>query len=373
MKPAVAAPDTLADWRGRIHQGDCVTVMNALPAGSVDLVFADPPYNLQLRKDLHRPDQTRVMGVDEDWDRFASPAEYDQFTRDWLTAARRVLKPGGALWVIGSYHNIYRIGAVLAELGFWILNDVIWSKPNAMPNFRGTRLQNQTEILLWASLGPTAKYTFNYQALKSFNDDKQLGNVWEIPICSGGERLKADDGDTLHSTQKPEALLYRVLLSSSNAGDVVLDPFFGTGTTGAAAKRLGRDFIGIDRDPAYIDAATKRIAAVTPVSADLLTMPSKRTQKKIPFGTLVANNMIPPGSVLTSARGSAIVQADASLIAQHDGELRGSIHKLGAVLQNAAACNGWDYWFYNGAPIDAVRQRYLKDMEQISLKELDHD
>ena len=362
MSAVLKTSDPLEAWRNRIHPGDCIELMRALPAGSVDLIFADPPYNLQLNKELHRPDQTRVMGVDEAWDQFATPEAYDAFTRDWLTAARRALKPDGALWVIGSYHNIYRIGAILAELGFWILNDVIWAKPNAMPNFRGTRLQNQTEILLWASMDRKAKYTFNYQALKNFNDDKQLGNVWDIPICSGGERLKADDGDTLHSTQKPEALLYRVLLTASQPGDVVLDPFFGTGTTGAVAKRLGRDFIGIDRDPSYIVAAQARIDAITPVQDELLAMPSKRTQKKIPFGALVAASLIPPGSILTSRAGEAIVQADGGLVA---GEQRGSIHKLGALLQNAVACNGWDFWFYNGAPIDAVRQQYLKEFSNV--------
>lgn len=359
---ALAKPaDTLATWRNRVHQGDCIDLMRQLPDQSIDLVFADPPYNLQLRNPLRRPDQTNVAGVDEAWDQFESGDAYDSFTRAWLLEAKRILKPTGTLWVIGSYHNIYRIGAQLAQLGFWILNDVIWSKPNAMPNFRGTRLQNSTEILLWASPhGQQGKYTFNYQALKTFNDDKQLNNVWDIPICMGSERLKALDGDTLHSTQKPEALLYRVLLASTNAGDVVVDPFFGTGTTGAVARRLRRDFIGFDRDEKYIAAATARIAAITPGDASLLTTPSKRTQKKIPFGTLVAAGLIPAGSILHSRRGEATVQADGSLV---QGEQRGSIHKLGAMVQQIAACNGWDFWQFNGQPIDAIRQHYLKTLE----------
>jgi modification methylase len=344
-----------------ILHGDCVERMNALPAGCVDLIFADPPYNLQLNKTLLRPDQTHVKGVDHDWDKFAGSAAYDEFTKAWLAAARRVLKPNGALWVIGSYHNIYRMGYWLAETGFWILNDVIWAKPNAMPNFRGTRLQNQTEILLWAATGPKAKYTFNYQALKNFNDDKQLGNIWEIPICRGAERVDDAAGNTLHPTQKPEALLYRVLLASSNAGDTVLDPFFGTGTTGAVAKALGRNFIGIEQDENYIAAARARIDAVQAVNVETLATLNKRTAPRVAFGELLAAGLLRAGDVLVNARGNynATVQADASLIGQ-DAQ-RGSIHKLGALVQNAAACNGWDYWHYDGQPIDALRQNYLKE------------
>lgn len=342
-----------------ILAGDCVAQMNSLPPASVDLVFADPPYNLQLAKTLHRPDQTVVKGVEHEWDKFSDTAAYDTFTKAWLLAARRVLKPNGALWVIGSYHNIYRIGYWLAELDFWMLNDVIWQKPNAMPNFRGTRLQNQTEILLWASMGRQSKYTFNYQALKNFNDDKQLGNIWDIPICRGAERLN-DEAATLHPTQKPEALLYRVLLAASNAGDVVLDPFFGTGTTGAVAKKLGRHFIGIEQDESYIAAATARLATIKTLDDTLLATPNKRSAAKVAFGEVVAAGLIAPGSTLTNPRGtySAVVQADASLLGA-DGQ-RGSIHKLGALVQKAAACNGWDYWHYKGAVIDTVRNAYRK-------------
>ncbi len=351
----------MADISSDIIVGDCIAGMNALPENSVDLVFADPPYNLQLRKTLSRPDQTRVLGVDHDWDRFEDLQAYDNFTKDWLIAALRVLKPNGALWVIGSYHNIYRVGALLQELDWWILNDVIWQKPNAMPNFRGTRLQNSTEILLWAVPGgKEAKYTFNYQALKDFNEDKQLNNVWEIPICGGGERLKDTDGATLHPTQKPEALLYRVLLASTNAGDTVLDPFCGTGTTGAVAKRMGRNFIGLEQDENYATAARARIAAIVPLDTTLLSMPSKKTQAKIPFGTLVAAGYMPAGTVLNGKAFIATVQADGSLVSD---EQRGSIHQLGAKLQGLPACNGWDFWQHDGQSIDAIRQRYLKDVK----------
>lgn len=342
----------------RIITGDCLSVMASLPPASVDLVFADPPYNLQLAKTLHRPDQSRVKGVEEDWDKFdGGGEEYDAFTRAWLAAAQRVLKPNGALWVIGSYHNIYRMGYLMAELGFWTLNDVIWRKPNAMPNFRGTRLQNQTEILLWASMDRKAKYTFNYQALKHFNDDKQLGNVWDIPICRGPERLLAND-ETLHPTQKPEALLYRVLLTSTNAGDVVLDPFFGTGTTGAVAKKLGRRWIGIEQDESYVHYAQKRLDAITAVDDTLLSTPSKRKEVRVAFGEVLAAGLIQPGAKVTNPRGNytAVVQSDASLIGQ-DGQ-RGSIHKLGALVQKAVSCNGWDYWHLDGKPIDAIRTAY---------------
>lgn len=348
----------------RILIGDCLSVLQSLPEASVDLVFADPPYNLQLAKTLHRPDQSRVKGVEEEWDKFTGSQEYDAFTQTWLMAVRRVLKPNGALWVIGSYHNIYRIGYQLSELGFWMLNDVIWQKPNAMPNFRGTRLQNQTEILLWASMGRQAKYTFNYQALKHFNDDKQLGNIWDIPICRGPERLLGTTDETLHPTQKPEALLYRVLLASTNTGDVVLDPFFGTGTTGAVAKKLGRHFIGIEQDAAYAAAATARIAKIKSMDSGLLETPSKRKDVRVAFGEVVAAGLIVPGTVLTNPKGTyqATVQADASLIGD-DGQ-RGSIHKLGSLVNKAASCNGWDYWHHKGRAIDSLRVAYRKQQQE---------
>src|ERR1700754_2542008 len=282
----------------QVIEGDCVARMSALPEGCADLVFADPPYNMQLRGDLHRPDQSKVDAVDDHWDQFGSFEEYDRFTRDWLTAARRVLKDSGAIWVIGSYHNIFRVGAILQDLGFWILNDVVWRKTNPMPNFRGRRFTNAHETMIWAAKGEKHAYTFNYEAMKALNDDLQMRSDWTLPICSGGERLKDDNGEKAHSTQKPESLLHRVILSSSKPGDVVLDPFFGSGTTGAVAKRLGRRFIGIERDPAYIDLARKRIAAVQAVAErELLVTPSKREEPRIPFGWLVERGLLEPGAL----------------------------------------------------------------------------
>src|SRR5438132_2077059 len=268
-----------------ILEGDCLAAMARLPVGSIDLVFADPPYNLQLSGELHRPDNSRVDGVEEDWDKFAGFAEYDRFTRTWLAAARRVLKPGGALWVIGSYHNIFRIGAILQDLGFWILNDILWRKTNPMPNFRGRRFTNAHETLLWCANSREAKYTFNYEAMKALNDELQMRSDWTLPICGGGERLRGADGQKAHSTQKPEALLHRVIVASSKPGDVILDPFFGSGTTGAVAKRLGRHFIGIEREKTYADIARARIAEIVPAGEDAIQVTkSKRADPRIPFG-----------------------------------------------------------------------------------------
>ena len=324
-----------------ILQGDCIALMNSLPEKSVDLVFADPPYNLQLGGDLHRPDNSRVDGVDDAWDKFDSFAAYDTFTRDWLAAARRVLKDDGTLWVIGSYHNIFRVGATLQDMGFWILNDVVWRKANPMPNFRGTRFTNAHETLLWCSKGQDARYTFNYEAMKSLNDGTQMRSDWTLPLCTGAERLKDENGQKLHPTQKPESLLYRVLLASTKPGDVVLDPFFGSGTTGAAAKRLGRHFIGLEQDTTYIDAARTRIAAVERVEdMDLLITPSKRSEPRVPFGTVVERGLVQPGALLTDPTGryTAKVRADGTIVsADH----RGSIHQVGAAVQGAPACNGW--------------------------------
>ena len=340
--------------------GDCIEQMNALPEKSVDLVFADPPYNLQLGGDLLRPDNSKVDAVDDHWDQFASFEAYDEFTKAWLKAARRVLKDDGAIWVIGSYHNIFRVGSRLQDLGFWILNDVIWRKSNPMPNFKGTRFTNAHETLIWASKGTGAKrYTFNYDAMKAFNDDTQMRSDWTLPLCTGEERLKGADGAKLHPTQKPEALLYRVILSSSKPGDVVLDPFFGTGVTGAVAKKLGRRFIGIERETEYMDAAKARIAKVTPVSAeDLQTMGSKRAEPRVPFGHIVEQGLLSVGDTLYCPKGerTARVRADGSLMA---GALTGSIHKMGALMENAPACNGWTYWRFKTdrglAPIDVLR------------------
>jgi site-specific DNA-methyltransferase (adenine-specific) len=349
----------------RIIPGDCVEVLNALPEKSVDLVFADPPYNLQLRDELWRPNHTKVQAVDDDWDRFEGFAEYDRFTRLWLSACRRVLKDTGTLWVIGSYHNIYRVGAILMDLGFWILNDVIWVKTNPMPNFRGVRFTNAHETLLWAQKVKGARYTFNHHSMKALNDDLQMRSDWEIPLCTGKERVRLN-GHRAHSTQKPEALLYRVILSSTDPGDIVLDPFFGAGTTGAVAKKLRRHWIGIERDPQYIQVAQQRIAALPAPSASqaVFSPPNPRKQPRVPFGALLESGLLLPGQTLYFGATSdlvATILADGSL--QCDGQT-GSIHQLGRQLMQAP-CNGWQAWHYldpaSGArtPIDLLRRRYL--------------
>jgi modification methylase len=327
----------------RILHGDCLAALASLPAGSVDLVFADPPYNLQLPGDLLRPDNSRVDGVEDAWDRFADFAEYDRFTRAWLGECRRVLKPDGGLWVIGTYHNIFRIGAAVQDLGYWILNDVVWRKTNPMPNFRGRRFTNAHETLLWCARAKEARYTFNYEAMKALNDDLQMRSDWLIPLCGGPERLRGGDGKKAHPTQKPEALLHRVLLASTRPGEVVLDPFFGTGTTGAVAKRLGRRFIGIERDAFYVALARARIASVRPAATDEVQLESKREAPRVPFGSLVERGLLRPGEVLVDAgrRFAARVRADGTLISA---EHRGSIHAVGARVQGAPACNGWAFW-----------------------------
>jgi len=349
----------------RIIQDDCVAAMKRLPDACVDMVFADPPYNLQLGGDLFRPEGGRVDAVDDDWDKFATFADYDSFSRAWLAEARRILKPNGTLWVIGSYHNIFRVGAALQDAGYWILNDIIWRKSNPMPNFRGTRFTNAHETLIWASRSEDSRYTFNYRAMKALNDELQMRSDWLIPICAGGERMK-EDGAKAHPTQKPEALLYRVLLACTNPGDVVLDPFFGTGTTGAVARRLGRRWIGIERETRYVRVAEQRIASALPLDESAMkTMASRRTQPKVPFGTLVEAGLIAPGAVLTDARRrwQARVLADASL--ESGGEI-GSIHKVGALLQRAPSCNGWTFWHLDQAgelvALDRLRQAYLANV-----------
>jgi len=347
---------------GQILPGDCIAAMRSLPDNSVDLVFADPPYNLQLGGDLNRPDGSHVDAVTNDWDKFSSFATYDQFTRDWLTEARRVLKPEGSLWVIGSYHNIFRLGAIMQDMGFWILNDIVWRKANPMPNFKGTRFTNAHETLIWASMGEKSKYTFNYRAMKTLNDELQMRSDWEFPICGGPERLKKN-GTKVHPTQKPEALLYRVMLATTNKGDVVLDPFFGTGTTGAVAKRLGREWIGCERESDYREAAIERIEMALPLDESALkTMQSKRTAPKVAFGTLVETGWITPGTQVFDKkhRHVATVRADGSLLA---GDVTGSIHGVGSTVQGAPSCNGWTFWHleHEGVvkPLDALRQLYL--------------
>jgi modification methylase len=329
----------------RILIGDCVERLAELPAESVDLIFADPPYNLQLQGDLKRPDDSRVDAVDDAWDKFASFSAYDDFTRAWLLACRRVMKPAATLWVIGSYHNIFRVGAILQDLGFWILNDVVWRKTNPMPNFRGRRFTNAHETLIWAARDADGKsYTFNYEALKAGNDDVQMRSDWTLPLCTGDERLKAENGKKLHPTQKPEALLARVILASSRPDDLVLDPFCGTGTTGAVAKRLGRRFIGIERERSYVTAAQKRITAVEPLAAPALaSFMTPRDAPRIPFATLIERGLIMPGARLCDAKRKveALVRADGAIAL---GQAVGSIHRIGALAQGLEACNGWAFW-----------------------------
>ncbi len=346
----VSRTRSLADRTGlsfvdQILNEDCLEALARLPAESVDLVFADPPYNLQLAGTLSRPDQSVVDAVDDEWDQFASFAAYDDFTRRWLAGARRAMKPNATLFVIGSYHNIFRVGAILQDLGFWILNDIVWRKANPMPNFRGRRFTNAHETLIWAARDADAKkYTFHYEALKAGNEDCQARSDWYLPLCTGAERLKDGSGAKTHPTQKPESLLQRVLLSASNPGDLVLDPFFGTGTTGAVAKKLGRHFVGIERDPGYAAAASARIAEVQPLDPALLTQPvAKRDEPRVAFVTLVDGGLIAPGTELTDAKGryKAVVRPDGQL--QSNG-IVGSIHKIGALVQGLPACNGWTFW-----------------------------
>ncbi len=348
----------------KIIVGDCVENMRSLPNESVDCIFADPPYNLQLGGDLHRPNNSKVDAVDNDWDQFESLQNYDEFTREWLSAARDTLKPDGSIWVIGSYHNIFRLGYILQDLGFWVLNDIVWRKSNPMPNFRGRRFTNAHETMIWASKSKSSKYYFNYDAMKSLNEDLQMRSDWYLPLCTGAERLKDDEGKKAHPTQKPESLLHRVLMASTRRGDVVLDPFFGTGTTGAVAKKLGRSFIGLERDQTYADFAQKRIEGIDTLKNTLVENKPKREQPRIPFGTLVERGLLEPGAVLTDSknRHKATVHADGSIMVQNRIEkTRGSIHKVGAAVQNAPSCNGWTFWHYkNGRkklPIDHLREQ----------------
>ena len=349
-----------------IINDDCIKIMNAMEENSIDLIFADPPYNLQLGEHLTRPDNTHVSGVYEEWDNFDSFAEYDSYTRKWLSAARRVLKEDGSIWVIGSYHNIFRVGYIMQDMGFWILNDIVWNKVNPMPNFKGTRFTNAHETLIWAVKNPKAKYTFNYEAMKALNEDTQMRSTWEIPLCTGKERLKGEDGNKLHPTQKPEALLYRVIMASSKVGDVVLDPFFGTGTTGAVAKKMGRHFIGIEKDLVYVQGAQERIDNIVPVEDAALEYSCKRKQPRIPFGTVIERGLLKPGTVLYDAgrKHKAFVRSDGTVKGEGS---EGSIHQVGAAAQSAAACNGWVYWYYENEDnqlicIDELRKKVRDEM-----------
>ena len=343
--------------------GDCVEILNQLPEASIDLIFADPPYNLQLQQELWRPNMTRVDAVDDEWDRFTDFAAYDAFCTAWLGACRRVLKDTGTLWVIGTYHNIFRVGMIMQDLGYWILNDVVWVKSNPMPNFRGVRFTNAHETLIWAQKRRGARYTFNYQAMKRLNDDKQMRSDWYLPLCTGQERLRIN-GDKLHATQKPEALLYRIVMACSNPGDVVLDPFFGSGTTGAVASRLQRHWIGIEREERYVQAARQRIAALKALPSldpGLFTGTDRRSQPRIPFGRLLEEGLLQPGQLLSLDNGEhqAQVRADGSLL--YNGRV-GSIHQSASHIKQAP-CNGWEHWYYRDSqtgerqPIDALRRQ----------------
>ena len=350
--------NTIELFQNQILKGNCVDHIQALPAESVDCIFADPPYNLQLGGDLHRPNNSKVDAVDNDWDQC-----------EWLSAAHAALKPDGSIWVIGSYHNIFRLGYILQDLGFWILNDVIWRKSNPMPNFRGRRFTNAHETMIWAAKSKDSKYTFNYESMKNLNEDLQMRSDWYLPLCTGKERLKDDEGKKAHPTQKPESLLYRVIMSSTKPGDTVLDPFFGTGTTGAVAKATGRNFIGIEMEDTYIEHATKRIAAVEPMNDNVLNIQAKREKPRIPFGTLIERGLLKPGVILTDAkkRHSAKIHSDGTIIAMNRIEdLKGSIHKVGAAVQDAPSCNGWTFWHYEDGrdmkPIDALRERVRSEI-----------
>lgn len=342
-----------------ILHGDCTEVLKSLPENSVDLIFADPPYNLQLQNDLYRPNMTKVDAVDDGWDKFEDFAEYDAFTRKWLYASWCVLKETGTIWVIGSYHNIYRVGAIMQDLGFWILNDIIWIKNNPMPNFRGVRFTNAHETMIWAQKKKGAKYTFNHQSMKALNDDLQMRSDWNLPLATGRQRIKSN-GVKAHSTQKPEALLYRIIMASSNPGDVVLDPFLGSGTTGAVAKKLGRNWIGIERDKKYIRIAQERIDAAQTAEGDEIQV-EKRNQRRVPFGALLENGLLQPGQVLYFAKDGirAKILSNGHL---HCGKLTGSIHGVARTLMENAPANGWALWFYedeNGKRkvIDELREK----------------
>ena len=351
-----------------ILNGDCIEILKSLPENSVDVIFADPPYNLQLRNELYRPDTSKVSAVNDGWDQFEDFKAYDEFTSNWLRACQRVLKETGTIWVIGSYHNIYRVGALMQDLGFWILNDVVWIKNNPMPNFRGVRFTNAHETMIWAQKKKGAQYTFNHQSMKALNDDLQMRSDWEIPLATGKQRIKLN-GTKAHSTQKPEALLYRVIMSSSNIGDVILDPFFGSGTTGAVAKKLGRHWIGIERDKNYIKVAQKRIDEVTPAPAEALIQIEKRKQARVPFGALIESGILNPGQSLFFAKGKARAKILSNGHIQC-GDITGSIHFVAKSLMNGAPVNGWDMWFYkdesgNKIVIDELREKMRSQKSKV--------
>ncbi|WP_440618941.1 site-specific DNA-methyltransferase [Candidatus Pelagibacter sp. HIMB1493] len=351
-----------SDFKNKIINGDSLEELKKIPRETFDLIFADPPYNLQLKGELTRPDRSKVSAVNDKWDQFENFKKYDDFTYEWLNECKRILKKDGAIWIIGSYHNIFRVGTAIQNLGFWILNDVIWNKNNPMPNFRGTRFTNAHETLIWASKSEKSKYTFNYQSLKCLNDDLQMRSNWSLPICSGSERLKKN-GKKIHSTQKPESLLHRILLATSNKNDLVLDPFLGSGTSAAVAKKLGRNYFGIEKEKNYFKAAEERLKATKPIEDDLLdTLKNNRSKPRIPFGSLVELGIIKPGTNIfdNKKKITARIMADGSI--KHN-QAEGSIHKVAATILGAESCNGWTFWHcdINGRtyPIDYLRQRLI--------------
>ena len=348
--------------KNTITQGDSLELLKKIPDKSINLVFADPPYNLQLRDTLYRPDQTTVEAVTNDWDKFETYQAYDQFCLTWLQECKRVIKDGGAFWVIGSYHNILRLGTLIQNLGFWILNDIIWHKTNPMPNFRGTRFTNAHETLLWCTTSRKAKYTFNYQNLKELNEGKQMRSDWHIPICSGKERLRENNNQRSHPTQKPEALLYRIIVSCTNKDDTILDPFLGSGTTAVMAKKLLRNYIGFEQDKEYIKLANKRLKDTKSFDDEIVTLTkSRKDLPKVPFGELVEQGVIPPGAVLTDKkeRYKATVTIDGSIKIKN---ISGSIHQVGAKIQGLPSCNGWDFWHLKDKKsttlLDEIRWNY---------------
>jgi len=350
--------------KNRLINGNCLQELKKIPDETFDLIFADPPYNLQLKKELIRPDSSKVNAVNDKWDQFENFKKYDDFTKSWLNECKRVLKKNGAIWVIGSYHNIFRVGTAIQNLGFWILNDVIWNKKNPMPNFKGTRFTNAHETLIWASKSEKSKYTFNYQSLKCLNDDLQMRSNWELPICSGSERLKKN-GKKVHSTQKPEALLHRILLATSNKNDFILDPFLGSGTTATVAKKLSRNYYGIEKEKIYFKAAKQRLKKIKPIEDDFLdTLQNNRSKPRVPFGSLVELGIIKPGTTIFDDKQkiNAKIMADGSI--KH-AQTEGSIHKVAAKILGAESCNGWTYWHYNSngtvVPIDHLRRRLISN------------
>jgi DNA modification methylase len=351
----------IKDFENKIILGDCIEVMKKIPSNSIDLIFADPPYFMQLQGDLYRPDQSKVGAVNDEWDKFSSFLEYDKFTKDWLKECYRILKDNGSFWTIGSYHNIFRVGKEMQDIGFWILNDVVWIKHNPMPNFKGTRFNNAHETLVWATKNKNSKYTFHYKSMKSFNDDVQMRSDWYLPICQGEERLKDGMGVKVHTTQKPLELLFRILISTSNENDIVLDPFSGTATTAAAAKRLGRKYIGIEKDKNYIKHSEDRLSKIKKLDQSLLEYKIEIKEPLVGFGSLIEKGMIKAGQELIDKRGNiAKINIDSS-IELEDGFV-GSIHKTGAHLQGKESCNGWEYWYLiNGSKkilINEIRKMY---------------